>query len=614
MIVAVHLVLFPLCTWLAFLLRFDGNIPDTEFSLMLMTLPLLMVIRTLVFIPFKLFQGLWRYTDIWDIKNIAGGVFVSSSFFAATVHLVFGWTLYPRSVFVVDSLLLIMITASLRLGRRAYKLLGHLDRDKRVLIFGAGDAGAMLVRDMLNNPFYECTPVGFIDDDPHKWTNRIHGVPVLGGRDKLPAVLKEYRPHELVVAVHNIEPSTLRSILKSLEPLDLPLKIIPNLRDVLSGKIAVNQVRNLAIEDLLTRKPIGLDSLSVKELVRDKCVMITGAGGSIGSELARQVALLGPRNLVLYERYENSMYSVLNELEDKAYSFVRPVVGDVADANRLRSTMEQFKPQVIFHAAAHKHVPLMELNPTEAVKNNVTGTRTIAEIAHEMGVQRFILISTDKAVNPSSIMGATKRIAELLMLAQKRRTGTIFTTVRFGNVLGSNGSVVPRFLAQIHAGGPVTVTHPEIRRYFMLIPEAVQLVLHAAAMGEPGALYVLDMGEQIPIVEMARNLIRLSGFVPDRDIPITFVGLRPGEKLFEELARPEELLKPSVIDKIFQVQSQEQHDWQVVENQIQKLEDLATAGNTAEMLALLRKMMPTLSEFGGETHFADAKEIGKAAN
>src|SRR5437773_6637581 len=376
---------------------------------------------------------------------------------------------------------------------------------KRVLIFGAGDAGEMIVRDMQRQSCgYE--PVGFLDDSPAKFRQRIHGVPVLGNRHDLARVIGAKQPHEVLVAMPSADPSIVRSIVELLRPFRVPITTLPSIGDIIGGRVAVNQIRDLTVEDLLARAPVNLNIEPVRQLITGRAVLVTGAGGSIGAELSRQIAALQPSSLVLYERSENALYCVSNSLTDRFGStWVHPVIGDVTDARRLDQVFKRHRPDIVFHAAAHKHVPLMEHNPCEAVKNNIVGTDLITTAADSWGVERFILISTDKAVNPSSVMGATKRVCELIVQRIAPRSATRFATVRFGNVLGSNGSVLPRFLEQIRAGGPVTVTHPDIRRYFMLVSEAVQLVLHAAALGEPGVVYVLDMGEQIKLVELARD-------------------------------------------------------------------------------------------------------------
>jgi len=388
----------------------------------------------------------------------------------------------------------------------------------------------------------------------------------------------------------------MRDLVKLFEQHKVRIQTVPNLRNIIEGQVEITQVRNLAVEDLLERAPIGLDVTPLRRLIHGKAIMVTGAGGSIGSELCRQIAALEPSLLVLFERYENSVFAIHNELVDGACGIpVFPVVGDVGDEARVERVLQTFKPAIIFHAAAHKHVPLMEANPCEAVKNNVRGTRILAQAAARCGVDQFIMISTDKAVNPTSIMGVTKRVAELIVQSVEERGHTRFMTVRFGNVLGSNGSVVPRFLDQIKAGGPVTVTHSEIRRYFMMIPEAVQLVLHAAINGEPGAIYVLDMGEQIKVVDLARNLIRLAGLIPDEDIAISFVGLRPGEKLYEELVGQEETVEPSSREKILKVTSSRRWTPFALMPLVAMLEQAAARQEADRVVDLLHELVPTFT-------------------
>jgi FlaA1/EpsC-like NDP-sugar epimerase len=468
-----------------------------------------------------------------------------------------------------------------------------MQRTKRVLIYGAGDAGEMIVRDMKNNGAYTYEPIGFVDDDPAKTGQRIHGVRVLGTRRDLVRIMTNAQAHEVLVAIPSADPPTIRAVVKALEPFKVPITTLPNLRDLLGSQVTVHQIRHLAVEDLLPRAPVGLDPEPVQHLIAGKRVLVTGAGGSIGAELCRQIATLQPQALILLERYENSLYAIGNDLARHDNVHLQCLIGDVTDAHRVHTVLETYHPELIFHAAAHKHVPLMETNLCEAVKNNVFGTRILAEAAAKHGAERFILISTDKAVNPTSIMGATKRIAELVIQDIARRSQTRFLAVRFGNVLGSNGSVIPRFLEQIQAGGPVTVTHPEVRRYFMLIPEAVSLVLHAATLGQRGAIYVLDMGEQTRVLDMACNLIRLAGYVPHTEIPIVFVGLRPGEKLSEELVGMSETVEPSGVDKISQVRSECLPESELLAQQLETLERLARLGKAEEVVKLLGEVLPT---------------------
>ncbi len=596
LIVGLHIVLVVLANYCAFWLRFDGVIPEREFRWFVEMLPWLIAIRALTFIPYQLYEGIWRYTSIWDLRNIILGVLTSTAGFYVLVHGFLGLTGYPRSVFLVDSVLLICFLGGIRLVRRISREVQPVSRDQRILIYGAGDAGEMLVRDMKHNPFHEYEPIGFVDDDRKKIGQRIHGVKVLGTRETIGTIIAREQPHAVVVAMPRAEPETIRSVVKILEPFKIPIKTLPNLRDILGGRVEVSQIRNLSIEDLLERAPVGLDALPIKSLIVGKRVLVTGAGGSIGSELCRQIVSFQPASLILYERYENGLYAVNHELSSaKGTCSVHAVMGDVTDANRLSAVMDAHRPQLIFHAAAHKHVPLMESNPCEAVKNNVLGTRLLLDAADRYGAERFILISTDKAVNPSSVMGACKRVAEYMVQEVHRRTSDkkVFAGVRFGNVLGSNGSVIHLFRDQIKAGGPVTVTHPEIRRYFMLIPEAVHLVLHAASLARGGEIFVLEMGEQIKLVDMARNLIRLCGFVPDAEIPITFVGLRPGEKLFEELVESGESVEPSVVKGIQLVRTGSAQDSLWLKHEVAKLERLALEGKPADVIAQLQLLVPT---------------------
>jgi FlaA1/EpsC-like NDP-sugar epimerase len=595
-----HVVLIIASSWLAMLLRFDGSIPDVEWQLWWQVLGALVLIRGLAFMPLRLYEGLWRYTGIWDLRNIIVGVVGSSLVFFVLVRVVLGLTRYPLTVFIIDSLILIVLMGGVRLTRRIYgELWPASSRERRVLVFGAGGAGEMIVRDMRSDRASVYEPIGFIDDDIAKVGQRIHGVPVLGTRTNLARIIRERKPTEFLIAVPSVEPHVLRSVLRALEPFKLPIKTLPNLRDVLSGRVTMNQIRDLVVEDLLSRAPVGLDASPVLTLLGGRRVLIAGAGGSIGSELARQIVAAGASHVILFERHEHSLYTIMNELEARRSApVVLPIIGDVTDAVRLDQVFADYHPEIVFHAAAHKHVPLMEQNPCEAVKNNVKGTRLLAECAKRFGVERFIFISSDKAVHPTSVMGATKRASELTLQALAPQSRTHFLTVRFGNVLASSGSVVPRFLAQIKAGGPVTVTHPEMRRYFMLIPEAVQLVLHAAARGDAGDVYALEMGEQIRIVDLARNLIRLCGFIPGEDIVISFIGRRPGEKLEEQLVDENEIIGPSGHDKIIRVRPGTSKPGPEIMRQVLALEILAEMGQVSDVLDALRVLVPTFQTDG----------------
>ena len=587
-----QLALVALSNALAFALRFDGSAPEWALYTYAETLPWLLIIRGITFLPFGLYQGLWKYASISDLQRIVSAVVTSSALFAAVTFSPVGPNLYPRSILVIDAVLLILMLGGIRLARRVYSNLPGKAVGKRILIYGAGDAGELMVRDMRAKADYGYSPIGFVDDDKAKRGRTIHGVSVLGGLDDLPRLTQSLRPDEVLLAIPGASSSRVREIVRALEPFKVAIKTVPKLRDIIDGNFELNQIRSLDIEDVLAREPVRLDPAPVRRLIRGRRILVTGAGGSIGSELCRQIADLDPASLVMLDRYENSLHAVRLELERKHSSMgLHPAIADVTDSERMRELFARHTPDIVFHAAAHKHVPLMEENPCEAIKNNVRGTRVLAEAADHAGVDRFIMISTDKAVNPTSVMGASKRVAELVVQAQAQGSGTSFCTVRFGNVLGSNGSVVPHFLEQIRRGGPVTVTHPDMRRFFMLIPEAVQLVLHAAAQAEGGAIYVLEMGEQIKLLDVARNLIRLSGLVPEEDVEIEFIGLRPGEKLYEELVGAEETAGPSKVDKIQRVTSR-RAPLATLSAQVASLEADAAANESRAVLQGLRDLIP----------------------
>jgi FlaA1/EpsC-like NDP-sugar epimerase len=596
-VVTLHLAMIFAANYVALWLRFDGVVPQDLAAKARQLLPVLLLVRGVTFVPFRLYEGLWRYTSIRDARNIVGAVATSSVLFFLVVRIGWGTYVYPRSVYIIDAVLLICFIGGVRSIRRLVRELNRPEHGRRVLVFGAGDAGEMIVRDMTRRAFYHGEPIGFVDDDRRKVGQRIHGLPVLGTRADIPAIVERERPDDVLIAMPTADAATIRAIVKALEPYKLSIKTLPNLRDVLDGKVSVSQIRKLKVEDLLPRAPVGLDPAPVRDLMAGKSVLVTGAGGSIGSELCRQISSFGPRRLVLFERYENSLFAIENDLRDRGVACdIHAVVGDMTDRRRVDAVMAEHRPDIVFHAAAHKHVPLMESSPCEAVKNNVGGTWVLARAAVRHGVSRFVMISTDKAVNPTSVMGATKRVGELIVQTIANggyADGTRFGVVRFGNVLGSNGSVIPRFLEQIKAGGPVTVTHPDIRRFFMLIPEAVLLVLHAATACEAGDVLILDMGEQIRVVEVARTLIRLSGFIPDEDIQIVFTGLRPGEKLYEELLGTGEDSTPSGIEKIERIRRRSVPSQPDMERHVMELASLARRGDAAATLAKLHEIVPT---------------------
>jgi FlaA1/EpsC-like NDP-sugar epimerase len=538
LVLGVELILIVAANLSAFALRFDANIPVSYDRIMWRYLPGIVLVFGSSLWVFGIQRGLWRYVGLHDLGRIFLAALVGAAAFYGLCHLALRWAEYPRSIIILTGLLTGLYLAGIRVMVRWFREWIRIIEPtaRRALIVGAGNAGELLVRDMLSDGGYNCRPVGFVDDDPIKRKMNIHGIPVVGVISDIKKAAERLKVDEIIVAIPSGSTTVKQKILAASEGCSVPIKTLPNVKQLLGDPVSLQHVRPMSLEDLLQREPIQTDRQELYPLISGKTLLVTGAGGSIGSELCRQIARYNPQSLVLFERYENALHSLMLELKG-AFPAVTifPVIGDVTVPDRVSEVFQRARPDIVFHAAAHKHVPLMELNPKEAIRNNVLGTRVVAEAALKAGVDRFVLISTDKAVNPSSIMGATKRIAEHVMQELNRTGLTKFTVVRFGNVLGSNGSVVPLFSEQIHKGGPVTVTHPEIKRFFMTIPEAVQLVLQASVMGQGGEVFVLDMGEQIKVVDLARNMIVLAGLVPDKDIQIVFTGLRPGEKLYEEL-------------------------------------------------------------------------------
>lgn len=507
----------------------------------LVILSIIILSHLLSFYLAGLYKGIWRFSSVSDlIRVIRGSVMATSSSFIA-LFLYNRLSGLPRSVFLIELILLIVLLGGGRLLTRIsldrYFRKNNKSDYEKVIVMGAGRGGEKIAREIHNNPNIKIKITAFADDDPTKLNRYIHNIPILGSSNEILKISKKTGAKKVLIAIPSINGDKLKEIIESCKNSDLAFKILPATKDLINGRIEVSQMRNIQIQDLLGRKPVELDLESMKSMIEGKTIVVTGAGGSIGSELCSQVALLNPEKIILFELSEYSLYSLERELKAKHphLNYVE-VIGDIRNQEKVKSIFEKYKPQIVFHAAAYKHVPMMESNSYESIQTNIRGTKILAEESLKCNVEKFVMISTDKAVNPTNVMGATKRVAE--MICQNTffsNNKTKFITVRFGNVLGSSGSVLPLFQKQLEQGGPITVTDPNIERYFMTIPEATKLVIQAAAMGEGGEIFVLDMGEPVKIVDLAKQLISLSGLKIGKDIDIEFIGLRPGEKLYEEL-------------------------------------------------------------------------------
>ncbi|MBW8328795.1 MAG: polysaccharide biosynthesis protein [Thiobacillus sp.] len=553
--IVLHDILAAAFAWLcAYWLRFNLAVPPEYQAAALSTLAWVLPLQALVFWRFGLYRGIWRFASLPDLKRIVLAVGLAALLIPLVLILFRVSAVVPRSVLILDPLLLIILMGGSRLAYRAWKehrLASVLHPDsKPVLVAGAGSAADFLLRELARNPagFHV---VGLLDDSRDKQGRLVQGIPVLGALDDVAACAKKMEVDDIVLALPSAAHAVRKRITQACADAGLNVLTIPSLEDLVAGRVSVASLRRIELDDLLGRDPVQLDDSGLHQLLTGRVVMVTGAGGSIGSELCRQIARFSPAKLVLFEQSELALYAMEQELPQHFPGVpIVPVIGDVKNAVWVNQVMAGHRPDVVFHAAAYKHVPLMEnANAWEAVRNNVLGTQVVAAAAQAQGVGKFVMISTDKAVNPTNVMGATKRLAEMACQAMQQPEGTRFVSVRFGNVLGSSGSVIPKFQKQIEAGGPVTVTHPEITRYFMSIPEAAQLVLQAGLMGEGGEIFVLDMGEPVKIAELARLMIRLSGADEDR-IRIEYSGLRPGEKLYEELLADDESTLPTPHPKL----------------------------------------------------------------
>lgn len=607
--IALDALLVVVSLYSAFALRFNFEIPHLYFNQFLVTAPLLVFLRCALFSFFDVYRVIPRYASTTDFMAIFKATTLGTLIVALINGIVIpfipavNW-LYAHEghvqriawpIVIIEWALTLILIGGTRFVQRTWHL-RFFDKKpaqdvRRVLIVGAGDIGEMVARQMRVSATYQA--VGFLDDDEEKIGRLIHGLPVFGKLNDIGRIVREYEIDEVLVAIPRIEPARLQELVSQCEHTPVNFKILPTVQDVLEGKVELRQIRPVEIEDLLGRDEIDLELPPDKNYIKDETVLVTGAGGSIGSELCRQILELKPRQLVLVGHGENSLYEISQELLRRYKDAnIATVVGDIRDKEKMEYVFSHFRPTVIFHAAAHKHVPLMEYDADEAVKNNIMGTFNVAFLADQYGAKRFILISSDKAVRPTNVMGASKRVAEMVVFCIAQHSKTLYAAVRFGNVLGSRGSVIPLFKRQIAEGGPITLTHPDVTRYFMTIPEAVSLVIKAGSMEEQGRLYVLDMGKPVKIAELARRLIQLSGFDPDRgDIKIVYTGLRPGEKLTEELLTAGENIKRTEIGKVF-VAEPEQIDCKRLWEMVEKLDALARRNDVQGIRELLRAIVP----------------------
>jgi len=615
-VLGIDLVLLTGSILFAHLVRFEFGLTPQEWSLFFQILPFVLLSKIVVFYFFDLYSGMWRYTSIDDLINIIK----ASSF--GTLMIVFlilfshnRFIGVPRSVFLIDLCFTILVISGFRIFIRLYfeqggeglsvsrslKVLSNLFRkgkkySKNLLIIGAGDGGEKIFREIRSNTQLQYNVIGFLDDNPKKFDRKIHGIPVLGKIDEIKSIVKATGVNETLIAIPSADSRQMRRIVDLCKGSGVKYRTIPGLGELINGRVTVNAIRDVAYRDLLGRDVIKLDTQGIGAYLQNRRVLVTGAGGSIGSELCRQICRFQPRSLVLLDMAETPLYDIEIELKrsfkDKGIQ-IDPVLADIKDTASLVKIFEAHVPDVVFHAAAYKHVPMLELQPWKALENNVMGTKKLVEVVNRFKTERFVFVSTDKAVRPTNVMGASKRLAEMIIQGQNgcQESCTRFLTVRFGNVVGSAGSVIPLFKKQIAMGGPVTVTHPQVTRYFMTIPEACQLILQAGAMGNGGEIFILDMGTPIKIDDMARDLIRFSGFEPDVDIQVEYIGLRPGEKLHEELITEGEGILPTSHEKILVLKGID-CNLEILNSEIESLDKLAVLRDAVAIKDRLHATIP----------------------
>ncbi len=588
--------------FLSYLLRFDGHIPLDHWAQFKTTLPFIVPFKLSCFFIFGLYRGMWRYTSLVDLRNIFKAATFSSTIIVLAIIFLYRFQGFPRSVYIGDYVLTLLLVGGVRVAVRLLFVNqssslwtfgpGKKSSVRRLIIVGAGDAGEKVVREIQEHASINMNPVGFLDDDPNKRGRAIHGVPVLGAVDEINRIGREF--DEILIAIPSVRGEGMRRIVSLCEETGKQFRTVPGIWELIEGKVSVKTIRKVHLEDLLDREEVHLDKGEIRQYVRDRRILITGAGGSIGSELARQVGRFHPQAMALLDFSEEKLFQIEGECRQR-FGFI-PISGFLVDMKNQESAgrvFREFAPDAVFHAAAYKHVPMQEMQPWEATFNNILGTRNLVEAALENRVERFVLVSTDKAVRPANVMGATKRVAEMILECMNGDVATRFMAVRFGNVLWSSGSAIPLFQRQISMGIPVTVTHPEITRYFMSIPEAAQLILQAGAMGKGGEIFILDMGKSIRIADLARDLIRLNGYEPERDIPVKFIGLRPGEKLYEELITEGEGITSTNHEKILVLRGNT-FDQDTLNAQIDEL--LSVAG-TYDATAIKKKLKEIVPEY-----------------
>ena len=620
-ILGIDILLLSISHYGAHLVRFDFNIPAAEMNRAIRILPVVLLIKLICFYFFDLYRGMWRYTSIYDLLNVIKACGVSSLFIMIYILLKYRFMGYSRSVYLIDFCFSILLISSFRLLIRlvfeqvnsgvshlpifsAFRnFIGAKKSDiKKLIIIGAGNCGEKIYREIHNNASLRYHVVGFLDDHDNKIGRKIHGVPILGRISELATAIKKVKADEVLIAIPTASGQQMRKIVRYCKEISVPFKTVPGYGELIDGRVSIKSIRDVAYRDLLGREVIKLDEKGIGAYLEGFNILVTGAGGSIGSELCRQICRFKPNKLILYERAESPLYEIEWELRKNFPDVhVMPVLGDIQNKTQLENTFRDHKPQTVFHAAAYKHVPMLEMQPWKAVENNIIGTEMLIDVVITFGCDRLVFVSTDKAVRPTNVMGASKRVAEMLIQCQDNnsKNKTNFAVVRFGNVVGSVGSVVPLFKKQIETGGPVTVTHPEVTRYFMTIPEASQLILQAGSLcSDRVEIFILDMGKPIKIADLARDLIRLSGFEPDVDVHIDFIGMRPGEKLYEELITEGEGIVATSHEKIMTLRG-EVCSLSHINGKLEKLTQHSIDQNERKIKETLKEIVPDYQPYEG---------------